>query len=331
MSICLKELPLTRLSSAMLACLAVQAAVLEAAATQKPGLVCMDTQGIHADMDIRTLVVSAFSLRSYFMQAAEYGRIHAEAAPEDVFRHVRLLGRRAEKTMFAATGGVNTHKGLIFSQGLICAATGRLAARDGGASAAAICAEASSLARGIIERDLVPLRRVAGNFEPAAQPWEEYLRAARRRMGRELSAGEALYLRHDVAGIRGEAERGFPHALLGLKNLWDESAHGTFNPALIHALLAVMAAMHDTNILWRGGPEKLRAVQAMARRVLELGGTRTPAGQAALAELQSYCLLHRLSPGGCADILCLALFFHLLSASHETLETHNPDNADVGL
>ena len=311
MSVCLKEMPLARFSSEMLASLAVQAAVLEAAATRKPGLVCMDTRGVHSDMDIRILVASAFSLHSYFMRAAEYGRTHAEAAPHDFFQHLRSLGRKAESDMFGLTGGVNTHKGLIFSQGLICAAAGRLAAREGTANAVAICAEASSLVQGILERDLVPLGK-AGKFEPTVQPWEEYLRAARQRIGRDLSAGEALYLRYAATGIRGEAEHGFPHALLGLQSLWDESAHGDFNRAILHALLALMGKMRDTNVLWRGGPEKLQAVQAMARRILELGGTISPAGKAALEELQSYCLAYRLSPGGCADMLNIALFFYLL-------------------
>jgi len=312
MSICLKEIQLARLSSEATASLAVQAAVLEAAATGKPGLVCMNTQGVHTDMDIRTLVASAFSLHAYFMQMTECGRIHAEATPHDLFLSLRPLGCIAENSMFAVTKDVNTHKGLIFSQGLICAAAGRLAARGGAASAAAICAEASTFVQGVVEQDLAPLRRMAGEFEPAARPWEEYLRAARQRVGRELSAGEAVYLRHGVAGIRGEAEGGFPHVLLGLRRLWKESAHGDFNQAILHTLLALMAQLHDTNILWRGWPEKLRAVQDMARRIPELGGTTTPAGKAALAELQGYCLTHRLSPGGCADILSIALFFLLL-------------------
>jgi len=297
----------------MLASLAVRAAVLEAAATGKPGLVCMDTRGVHTDMDIRTFVASAFSLHSYFVRAVECGRKLADDPPGDLFRLLRPLGRTAEKTMFAITGGVNTHKGLIFSQGLLCAAAGRLAAQQGRASPAAICAEASVCVRGILERDLAPLRRMAGDFAPAAQRWEEYLPGAIQRVGRELSAGEALYLRYGAAGIRGEAEGGFPHALLGLRRFWnEEEALGGFNQAVLHTLLALMAEMQDTNILWRGGPEKLHVVQAMSRSILEFGGTTTSAGQTALAELQSYCLIHRLSPGGCADTLSLALFFHLL-------------------
>ena len=317
MSVCFEAIQPKRLAPESLASLAVQAAVLEAAATRKPGLVCMDTRGAHTDMDIRTLVAGACSLHFYFMQAAEHGRIHAWADPHDLFRRLRPLGCMAEQSMFAATGGVNTHKGLIFSQGLICAAAGRLAAQKKTASASAICAEAASFVQGILERDLAPLRQAAGSFKPAAQSWETYLRAAKQRIGRDLSAGEALYLRMGAAGIRGEAEQGFPHALLGLQRLWTEDAHGDFNQAVLHALPALMAEMHDTNILWRGGPEKLSAVQIMARRILELGGTTTPAGEAALAELQAYCLRHRLSPGGCADMLGIALFFYLLLVDDE--------------
>jgi triphosphoribosyl-dephospho-CoA synthetase len=228
--ICRKKIQLARLCSAIPS-LAVQAAVLEAAATGKPGLVCMDTRGVHKDMDIRMMMASAFSIHSYFAQAAECGHHHAGNTPDDVFRLLRPLGCMAEKSMFAVTGGVNTHKGLIFSLGLVCAAAGRLAALRGAASAAEICAEASGLARGIIERDLAPLRQKAGYFEPTAQNWEDYARAARQRVGRDFSPGEALYLRYGEAGIRGEAERGFPHALLGLQSLWAESGRGDFNRA----------------------------------------------------------------------------------------------------
>ena len=320
MSVCLREIRLASLSAEMPASLAAQAAVLEAATPRKPGLVCVDTRGVHTDMDIRVLVASAFSLQSYFARATECGRSHAGAAPRDVFPLLRDLGRQAEKTMFAVTGGVNTHKGLIFSQGLICAAVGRLAAQGRAAGAAVVCAEAAALVQGIVERDLAPLRRAAGEFT-AAQPWEDYLRAARQRVGRELSAGEALYLRYGEAGIRGEAERGFPHALMGLQRLEDENARGDFAQAVLRTLLALMAEVRDTNILWRGGPEKLSAVQGMARRILESGGT-SAGGEDAPAELQNYCLAHRLSPGGCADILNIAIFFHLLSVADAALDKH---------
>jgi triphosphoribosyl-dephospho-CoA synthetase len=306
------EVRRTRLSPEILSSLAVQAAVLEAATPRKPGLVCVDTRGVHSDMDIRTRIAGTFSLHGYFRQAAECGRKHAQDAHDEVFRRLRPLGVKAEKDMFAATGGVNTHKGLIFSQGLMCAAAGRLEARGETANAAKLCAEASAFARGVVERDLASLERIAGKFAPAEQTWEAYLHTARQRVGRDLSAGETLYLRYGEAGIRGEAESGFPHALLALQRLWDESERGDFHQAVLHALLALTAEMRDTNILWRGGPERLRDVQDMARKVLESGGTRTHDGEAALTELQSYCLAHRLSPGGCADILCVAIFFYLL-------------------
>jgi triphosphoribosyl-dephospho-CoA synthetase len=292
---------LAGLASGRLASLAVQAAVLEAATTLKPGLVCMDTRGIHSDMDIRTLVASAFSLRVYFAQAVECGRLHAEADPGECLRRLRALGRAAEKTMFAATGGVNTHKGLIFSQGLLCAAMGRLAVLRGAVCAAEVCAEVAVLAGGIVEQDLAPLRHTAGDEE------------ARHGAGRGRTAGEALYLRYGETGIRGEAEQGFPHALMGLQMLWDACARGEFNRAVLHTLLVLMAEIRDTNILWRGGPDKLRTIQTLARRVLELGGTDTPAGTMALEELRNYCLAQRLSPGGSADMLCLALFLYLVA------------------
>src|SRR3979490_3626188 len=37
---------------------------------------------------------------------------------------LRIIGLEAEAAMFAATGGINTHRGAIFGLGLLCAAAG---------------------------------------------------------------------------------------------------------------------------------------------------------------------------------------------------------------
>ncbi len=56
--------------------------------------------------------------------------------------------------MFSATGGVNTHKGGIFSLGLLCAAAGRLAAQGEPLTPTTLCMTVSAMARGIVAREL---------------------------------------------------------------------------------------------------------------------------------------------------------------------------------
>src|SRR5450830_1577900 len=82
----------------------------------KPGLVSLVDNGSHQDMDAATFMRSLFSLRRYFLAIAEAG---ARGAP---FSLLKQLGVQAERRMLSATGGVNTHRGAIFSLGMLCAA-----------------------------------------------------------------------------------------------------------------------------------------------------------------------------------------------------------------
>ena len=88
--------------------------------------------------------------------------------------------------MLAATGGVNTRKGAIFSMGLCCAALGQLP-RETWGDPEAVLDQCAALARGLVRRDYQHLTPETAR-----------------------TAGEVLYLRHGVTGVRGQAEAGFP-------------------------------------------------------------------------------------------------------------------------
>ena len=75
----------------------------------KPGLVSLVDTGSHTDMDASTFVRSLFSLRRYFLEIALAGSQGAD------FAVLRGLGIEAERRMLLATGGINTHRGAIFS------------------------------------------------------------------------------------------------------------------------------------------------------------------------------------------------------------------------
>ncbi len=145
------------LSSARVGELAARAAILEAAAGPKPGLVCRDSQGAHKDMDYTTFVRSALALQGYFTQAHALGSATTTLEAQAVFPRLRALGLKAEQDMFAATNGVNTHKGLIFSLGLFCAALGRLDRLGSAADVQALCRTAASFVRGITGADMAAL------------------------------------------------------------------------------------------------------------------------------------------------------------------------------
>lgn len=107
----------------------VQRAVFyEVTVTPKPGLVDRANCGVHRDMDIFTFLDSGAALLPYWRRFIRAGIGAAKRPPGELLPDLRFLGREAEEAMLRATGGVNTHKGLVFSMGLLCAALGMLTA-----------------------------------------------------------------------------------------------------------------------------------------------------------------------------------------------------------
>lgn len=88
--------------------------------TPKPGLVDEANNGAHRDMDVPLFERSAHALRPCFEEFVRLGLQGASPAA------LQQAGVRAEQAMFAATGGVNTHKGAIYSGALLLHAAGRL-------------------------------------------------------------------------------------------------------------------------------------------------------------------------------------------------------------
>ncbi len=283
---------------------ALAAAVWEVSASPKPGLVTPHSAGSHHDMDYATFLASSAALGPWFAEFARLGRT-SPGEPSALLPSLREAGKAAERDMFAATRGVNTHKGLIFSLGLLCASAGRLHAAGRGLEPAAIAAEAAAIARGITSRDL-------GGAAPAPLG-----SAARLDPPRAETAGERLFRQFGVRGIRGEAEDGFPSVLnIALPALLAGISRGrSFNDAMVDALIALYAAVEDTNVLGRSGLEGLGMLHKLARRAVADGGIGSPAGRAAIVEMDSALVARNISPGGCADLLALAVFLHLLRPS----------------
>lgn len=92
----------------LLAELAARALTLELETPLKPGLVCPDSPGAHRDMDAATMRRGIAAIRPFFPQMATATTVET----------LRERGISAEKAMFEATGGVNTHRGAIFAFGL---------------------------------------------------------------------------------------------------------------------------------------------------------------------------------------------------------------------
>ena len=115
----------------LLAAQGARALLYEVCTTPKPGLVDRHNNGSHKDMDVFTFLDSTAALLPYLERAAAIGQETAHMTPEETFERLREAGLGAERTMLRATGGVNTHKGAIFSLGCVLGACGRLWTPEG--------------------------------------------------------------------------------------------------------------------------------------------------------------------------------------------------------
>ena len=283
----LLESALTRYESRRAARLACQALLYETAVTPKPGLVDRANSGSHADMDFYTFQASAAALWPYFEDCTRIGMETRNLLPEETFARLRNPGLLAEGEMLRATGGVNTHKGAIFSLGILCAALGRMG-WEYAAQPDWLLWECAQMTAGLTEKDFAGL--TPGNAK---------------------TTGQKLYLRHGITGVRGQAEAGFPAVgKVGLPKLEEALAKGLSpDEAGGAALLALMAAAVDTNLISRGGYETQQRI-ALETAIM-LYQDPFP-DKATLQQMDAAFIEKNLSPGGSADLLALAWFLHLL-------------------
>lgn len=269
-------LPTHDLSPNDLADRAVQALTAEALLTPKPALVDGRGMGAHRDMDLACLLRSAQALRPAFVEMcrAARRRVPSQALREELAH----IGRRGEEHMLAASGGVNTHRGSIWTLGLLVAAS-TMSVRP--TDPAAIGALAGRIAR-FPDRHAPP----------------------------RSSHGRLMRAQYGAGGARGEAVAGFPHVMhMGLPALKAARARGLAEThARLDALLVIMSSLTDTCLLHRAGLPALRTAQRGARRVQAAGGASTPLGRLELQRLHDELMTLRASPGGAADLLAACLF-----------------------
>jgi triphosphoribosyl-dephospho-CoA synthase len=191
--------------------------------------------------------------------------------------------------MLRTTRGVNTHRGAIWTLGLLCAGAAMLPGERN--SAENICAQASRIA-------CLP---------------DSYA-------SRTKSHGQEASQQFGVRGARGEAESGFRHITeIGLPMLKSSRSQGLREEfARLNALVAIMANLDDTCLLHRGGLTALASAKAGAKTILQSGGTSTADGFRALCNLDRRLLHMNASPGGGADLLAGVLFLDFIERSFDS-------------
>ncbi|WP_454631494.1 triphosphoribosyl-dephospho-CoA synthase MdcB [Bradyrhizobium cenepequi] len=262
--------------AAAIAASAVDCLLLELETWPKPGLVSHIDRGSHDDMDAATLRVSAGAIGPYFAALAEAG------AGGCAMERLRIIGLEAEAAMFAATSGINTHRGAIFGLGLLCAAAGA---------------------------------RSKGQVDPALSLGATVTRL----WGSSILGGPVLlhshgtkaHRRFGAGGARAEAANGFPSVYqVGLPALRRAAlmAADDAEAARVEACFALIAVVEDTNLLHRGGLDGLLYARRVARQFLGRGGVGVSDWRERASAIHQGFVARHLSPGGSADLLAMTLF-----------------------
>lgn len=274
----------------MAAACAVRALLYEVSSTPKPGLVDRNNSGSHSDMDFFTFLDSSAALipcfRDFFCIGWEYG----SEPDRSLFSRLRFAGQEAESHMFAATGGINTHKGLIFASAIVLGSLGKLYAEAMGTRSAVDSSGLIEICRSLGTCSL-------GDFRNEAR-----------------TSGEMLYASYRITGARGEAAAGFPSVLThGLPVLKSRLSMGfSLNDASVLALISMMSRVDDTNMIHRGGRETAEKCKKEAGAILS---EITPdTFHEKLSALDAAYIAGNLSPGGCADLLAISLMFLFLES-----------------
>ena len=288
---------------------AVRALLYEVSATPKPGLVDRNNSGSHQDMDFFTFVDSSSALIPWFRDFFSIGWEHGDETVDRLFGRLRFAGQNAETKMFSATGGVNTHKGLIFASAILCGALGK------------VYKDAFLLGK----KPPVPLDAVIGECKKlgscslkdfkAADSHQDMPAGTGHRHSKGKTAGERIHTVYGIAGARGEAALGFPSALaIGVPALRSRLAQGfSLNDAAVLTLLSLLSQVDDTNMIHRGGLAEAAAGKKEAGALL---AELTPGSfKEKMAALDQSFIKRNLSPGGCADLLAISLMICFLEES----------------
>lgn len=270
------------IDSRQLGSLAVESLIEEVETTPKPGLVDLRNNGSHSDMDVNTFRDSARSLTPYFVECVEIGINTKNSTPAETFNQLRSIGIEAEKTMYKTTGGVNTHKGVIYSMGVLLGAIGRnWTPSEPISDISTITRETALLVK---ESVLTDLKSASG-----------------------ATAGERLFIERGVKGIRGEAESGFLSVTTTSLPAYENALKKGLSPndAGVYSLLKLISTIDDTNIYHRGGSDGAIFAKGYAAKTLS-GEFDTRL----IEEMDDRFIERNLSPGGAADLLAITYFLY---------------------
>ena len=248
----------------IIAHLATQALQAELDTTPKPGLVDKDNNGAHRDMDYALMQRSIDTLHPYFVKLAQLGS--TDALPTHT--SIRDIGIEAEKAMLAATNGVNTHKGALFSMGL------------------AVVAAAHEKNTDSLQ---TTIKALAASF-----PDTNGTHGSKAKL---LSKGTTA-----IKGALDNAREGYEMLFAEWLPFYIERRKERDAYTLHKTLLRIMCDLDDTNVIYRTDLATAEEVKQEARALLD------SFSKAALKDMDRRYTARNISPGGAADMLSLTIF-----------------------
>lgn len=277
-----------------IASLAQRAILYEVSTTPKPGLVDRDNSGSHKDMDFFTFMASSSVLYRGFFACALEGLSFNERDDTKLLDNIRVHGIQCEIAMFEVTGGVNTHKGIIFSLGILSAVIGSLYKKYGfeNFDMEMICQEVKKVTKNLTHRDFKNIRDK-----------------------KILTHGEKLYKDFGYTGIRGELENGFITVQINAMQIireWGNNKQLSMNDLFLEIIINLMAESEDTNVIIRGGIDSLKRVKTISREFLKAGGMKQTGARKKLENINDDFFKENISPGGAADLLAVSIFLGMI-------------------
>ena len=266
-----------------LASMALQA---ELDTTPKPGLVDRNDNGAHRDMDHALMQRSIQALHPYFVRLAQLGFTDKQPCHDEIVN----IGIEAEREMFKATGGVNTHKGALFSIGLAAVAL----------AGESFCRITQAERCGTMAYNDVNSKQIQSLSNSIAS-------LARLFPDTNGTHGSKAKANNILKGALDNAREGY----MQLFKAWlpfyiDRIAEGD-NYALHKTLLRIMCDLDDTNIVYRTSMETMQEVKTEARQMLDTSRNIVNF-EAALQAMNTDYIHRNISPGGSADMLSLVVF-----------------------
>lgn len=267
----------------IIAHLATQALQAELDTTPKPGLVDKDNNGAHRDMDYALMQRSIHTLHPYFVQLALLG--FADTLPSHT--SIRDIGIEAERAMLAATNGVNTHKGALFSMGLAVVAAAH-EERKIAANEEQILKERNG-GEDVLVSLQTTIKALAASF-----PDTNGTHGSKAKL---LSKGTTA-----IKGALDNAREGYEMLFAEWLPFYIERRKERDAHTLHKTLLRIMCDLDDTNVIYRTDLATAEEVKQEARALLD------NFAEAALKDMDRRYTARNISPGGAADMLSLTAF-----------------------